>query len=157
MSPDFGQGRGQTPMTEDELVVVRPHLREASSNTSQDGSSSRHGHDGQEGAGVARGAPAGGLMTPAEEAYYARAYSAAEMRTFHCERVRKMPLSGLDPSMLIGFVCRDEAEWIDLRRRIKAVRVFAIPFLSLFLFHHPLPLSSFLLAFRFHLCCTFFL
>ncbi|KAJ7105380.1 hypothetical protein C8R44DRAFT_332379 [Mycena epipterygia] len=28
-----------------------------------------------------------------------------------------MPFSGLDPSMLIGFVCRDEAEWIDLRRR----------------------------------------
>ena len=31
-------------------------------------------------------------------------YSAAELRTFHCERIRKMPLSRLDPSMLIGFL-----------------------------------------------------
>ncbi|KAJ6617348.1 hypothetical protein B0H10DRAFT_2033813, partial [Mycena sp. CBHHK59/15] len=41
-----------------------------------------------------------GGMGRSEEA---RAYSTAELRTFHCERVRKMPLSGLDPSMLIGF------------------------------------------------------
>ncbi|KAJ7093587.1 hypothetical protein C8R44DRAFT_396668 [Mycena epipterygia] len=33
-------------------------------------------------------------------------------------RARKMPLSGLNPSILIAFVVRDEAEWIDLRRRI---------------------------------------
>ncbi|KAJ7812965.1 peptidase family C54-domain-containing protein [Mycena leptocephala] len=67
----------------------------------------------------ARTHPAGGPMTPAEEEYFARAYTAAEMRTFHCEWVRKMPLSGLGPSMLVGFVVRDEAEWVDLRRRIK--------------------------------------
>ncbi|KAJ6587414.1 hypothetical protein DFH09DRAFT_1359164 [Mycena vulgaris] len=42
--------------------------------------------------------PAG--LTPTEAAHYARAYSAGELRTFHCDRVRKMPLSGLDPSML---------------------------------------------------------
>ncbi|KAJ7744422.1 hypothetical protein B0H16DRAFT_1889681 [Mycena metata] len=55
------------------------------------------------------------------------AYSAAEMRTFHCERVRKMPLSGLDPSVLIGFVVRDEAEWVDLRRVKELPRaIFAI-------------------------------
>ncbi|KAJ6542257.1 hypothetical protein B0H10DRAFT_2448185 [Mycena sp. CBHHK59/15] len=59
-----------------------------------------------------------GGMGRSEEAHYARAYTTAELRTFHCERVRKMPLSGLDPSMLIGFVCRDEAEWVDLRRRV---------------------------------------
>jgi len=29
-----------------------------------------------------------------------------------------MPLSGLDPSMLIGFLCKDEADWIDLRERV---------------------------------------
>ncbi|KAJ6491202.1 hypothetical protein C8R45DRAFT_1073746 [Mycena sanguinolenta] len=35
---------------------------------------------------------------------------------------------GLDPSMLLGFVCRDEAEWVDLRRRIKELprSIFAI-------------------------------
>ncbi|KAJ7257359.1 hypothetical protein C8J57DRAFT_1343098, partial [Mycena rebaudengoi] len=50
----------------------------------------------------------------AEEVFYLRASSPAELRTFHCEKLRKMPLSGLDPSMLIGFACRDEAEWVDL-------------------------------------------
>ncbi|KAJ7027134.1 hypothetical protein C8F04DRAFT_1238275 [Mycena alexandri] len=104
MSPDFGlsQGAGQSPMTEDELIL-RPRDDAAR-------------------------LPAGGLLTPAEEAFYARAYSAAELRTFHCERVRKMPMSGLDPSMLIGFVCRDEAEWVDLRRRVKELprTIFAI-------------------------------
>ncbi|KAJ3517680.1 hypothetical protein NLJ89_g354 [Agrocybe chaxingu] len=50
--------------------------------------------------------------------HYCTAYSAAELKTFHCERVRKMPLSGLDPSMLIGFLCRDEADWWDFKRRV---------------------------------------
>ncbi|KAF6752070.1 cysteine protease [Ephemerocybe angulata] len=50
--------------------------------------------------------------------HYCTAYSGAELSTFHCDRVRKMPLSGLDPSMLIGFLCRSEEEWIDLRKRI---------------------------------------
>ena len=50
--------------------------------------------------------------------HYATAYSAAELKTFHCEQVRKMPMSGLDPSMLIGFLCRDEGEWVDFKRRV---------------------------------------
>ncbi|KAG6827735.1 hypothetical protein H0H92_010613 [Tricholoma furcatifolium] len=50
--------------------------------------------------------------------HYATAYPPLELKTFHCERVRKMPLSGLDPSMLIGFLCKDEEEWRDLRRRV---------------------------------------
>ncbi|PVF96248.1 hypothetical protein CPB86DRAFT_517751 [Serendipita vermifera] len=50
--------------------------------------------------------------------YLATAYSMSELRTFHCERVRKMPLSGLDPSMLLGFLCRNEQEWLDLRERV---------------------------------------
>ncbi|KAH9028417.1 peptidase family C54-domain-containing protein [Lactarius hengduanensis] len=45
--------------------------------------------------------------------HYVTAYSATDLRTFHCDRVRKMPLSGLDPSMLIGFLCKTEADWID--------------------------------------------
>lgn len=56
--------------------------------------------------------------------HYVTAYSAAELKTFHCERVRKMPLSGLDPSMLIGFLCKDENDWIDLRHRVADVRIF---------------------------------
>ncbi|KAF9237215.1 cysteine protease required for autophagy [Melanogaster broomeanus] len=50
--------------------------------------------------------------------HYVTQYSASELRTFHCDRVRKMPLSGLDPSMLLGFLCKDENDWIDLRSRI---------------------------------------
>ncbi|KAG6915803.1 hypothetical protein DXG01_009767 [Tephrocybe rancida] len=50
--------------------------------------------------------------------FYVSAYPVVELRTFHCERVRKMPLSGLDPSMLIVFLCKDEADWEDFRRRL---------------------------------------
>ncbi|TBU38471.1 peptidase family C54-domain-containing protein [Dichomitus squalens] len=50
--------------------------------------------------------------------HYVTAYSQTELKTFHCDRVRKMPLSGLDPSMLLGFLCKDEAEWLDLKERI---------------------------------------
>lgn len=59
--------------------------------------------------------------------HYVTQYSAAELRTFHCDRVRKIPLSGLDPSMLLGFLCKDEADWIDLRKRVNEVGVFLIP------------------------------
>jgi cysteine protease ATG4 len=58
-----------------------------------------------------------GLLDPLQE-HYVNAYHASELKTFHCERVRKMPLSGLDPSMLIGFLCKDEADWRDFRRRV---------------------------------------
>ena len=54
--------------------------------------------------------------------HYVNAYSAAELKTFHCERVRKMPLSGLDPSMLIGFFCRDESDWKDFRKKVEEVK-----------------------------------
>ncbi|KAJ6581256.1 hypothetical protein B0H19DRAFT_500096 [Mycena capillaripes] len=57
-------------------------------------------------------------MDDATEQYYASAYTAAELQTFHCEKVRKMPLSGLDPSMLVGFLCRDAEEWADFRKRV---------------------------------------
>ncbi|KAJ7050562.1 hypothetical protein C8F01DRAFT_1178815 [Mycena amicta] len=50
--------------------------------------------------------------------YYATAYSTSELQTYHCEKVRKMPISGLDPSMLVGFLVRDLEEWRDFRRRV---------------------------------------
>ena len=64
----------------------------------------------------------------ATQIHYVTSYSAAELRTFHCERVRRMPLSGLDPSMLIGFLCKTEADWIDLRRRVAEVRALFLVF-----------------------------
>ena len=36
-----------------------------------------------------------------------------------------MPLSGLDPSMLIGFLVKDEADWVDWRRRVGEVHPLA--------------------------------
>jgi len=66
--------------------------------------------------------------------HYCTAYSAAELKTFHCDRVRKMPLSGLDPSMLIGFLCRDEDDWRDFRKRVSEVRLSGI-FVDLFLIY----------------------
>jgi hypothetical protein len=99
MSPDWGR---QMPVTE-ELILMRPGLQS---------------HDSHNKAG--RGHLTGRSMFAAEEeAYFTRVYSAAEMRMFHCKRVHKMLLSGLNPSMLIGFMVRNEAEWVDSRRGIK--------------------------------------
>ena len=58
--------------------------------------------------------------------HYCTAYTAAELKTFHCERVRKMPMSGLDPSMLIGFLCRDEKDWWDFKKRVADVRLLSL-------------------------------
>ena len=44
----------------------------------------------------------------ATQIHYVRLYSAAELQMFHCERVHKMPLSGLDPS---------NAHWISMQDR----------------------------------------
>ena len=59
-------------------------------------------------------------MDPVQQ-HYAQAYAPQELKTFHCERVRKMPLSGLDPSMLLGFLCKDESDWQDFRARVADV------------------------------------
>ncbi|KAF8654308.1 hypothetical protein AX16_003536 [Volvariella volvacea WC 439] len=59
----------------------------------------------------------GVTLDPIQE-HYLRAYTQGELGTFHCDRVRKMPMSGLDPSMLVGFLVRDEADWLDFKRRI---------------------------------------
>ncbi|CDZ96406.1 Cysteine protease required for autophagy-Apg4p/Aut2p [Phaffia rhodozyma] len=53
--------------------------------------------------------------------WYANAYSFGALQTFHCEKVRKMAFSQLDPSMLLGFLCLDEADWLDFKRRVSAM------------------------------------
>ena len=53
--------------------------------------------------------------------YFTYVYTPTELASFHCEKVRKMHISGLDPSMLIGFLCRDERDWRDLRERMTEV------------------------------------
>jgi cysteine protease ATG4 len=95
----------------------------STSSSSSGGAHVRWNSVGANGAGeseLSGGASDVGL--DATQMHYVTSYSAAELRTFHCERVRKMPLSGLDPSMLIGFLCKTEADWIDLRSRVAEVR-----------------------------------
>ncbi|WVF66166.1 hypothetical protein IAT40_000906 [Kwoniella sp. CBS 6097] len=60
--------------------------------------------------------------------WYANAYPEAALRTFHCEKVKKMPLSGLDPSMLLGFLVKDEADWEDFVERTNKLphKIFTI-------------------------------
>ncbi|KAH7921416.1 hypothetical protein BV22DRAFT_1198205 [Leucogyrophana mollusca] len=90
------------------------HQLSTGSSTSTTSSSFR-----RQGTSIGEGEAEGGAGDLDEAAeHYVGAYSAAELRTFHCDRVRKMPLSGLDPSMLLGFLCKDESDWIDFRRRV---------------------------------------
>ncbi|UOH83832.1 cysteine protease ATG4 [Cryptococcus neoformans] len=50
--------------------------------------------------------------------WYTTAYPDSLLRTYHCEKIKKMPLSGLDPSMLLGFVCKDEDDFEDFVDRV---------------------------------------
>lgn len=54
--------------------------------------------------------------------FYETAYSDAQLRSYHCDKVRKMAMSSLDPSMLLGFLIKDEADWEDFSLRVKLVR-----------------------------------
>lgn len=65
---------------------------------------------GSGGGSVMSGEVASNAGLNATQVHHVTSYS---FRTFHCERLRKIPLSELDPSM---FLCKTEADWIDLRR-----------------------------------------
>ena len=56
--------------------------------------------------------------------WYANAYPEPALKTFHCEKVKKMPLSGLDPSMLLGFLISSQEDFDDFCERVKAVSSF---------------------------------
>ncbi|BEJ01420.1 hypothetical protein CcaverHIS631_0601020 [Cutaneotrichosporon cavernicola] len=60
--------------------------------------------------------------------WYASAYSEDKLRTFHCDRVKKLPLSGLDPSMLLGFLVQSEVEFDDFCDRVAKLpqKIFAV-------------------------------
>ncbi|KAG9018739.1 Cysteine protease atg4 [Tulasnella sp. 427] len=90
------------------------------------GQGSQHGHGQQPSVGAPGTSPSGSSFSSiagppagvdAATYHLATAYTPGELRTFHCDKVRKMPLSHMDPSMLLGFLCKDEADWIDLRER----------------------------------------
>jgi len=56
--------------------------------------------------------------------WYANAYPEAGLRSFHCDKVRKLPLSGLDPSMLLGFLITNENDFEDFCERVHAVGLY---------------------------------
>lgn len=51
--------------------------------------------------------------------FFANAYNPNELESFHCEKVRKMSLAALDPSMLVGLLCQSKADWDDLCKRME--------------------------------------
>lgn len=51
--------------------------------------------------------------------WWSHVYSDAELATFHCDKPRRMPIRSLDPSMLLGFLARNEEDLLDLKERIK--------------------------------------
>ena len=72
-------------------------------------------------------APAPGASLPGRAGldllaeWFSTAYSPQALQTFHCDKVRKMGFGQLDPSMLLGFLCKNEADWDDFRRRVSNV------------------------------------
>jgi len=49
-------------------------------------------------------------------------YTDSDIETCHTRRLRGLRISEMDPSMLIGFLIRDEADWEDWKRRISEVK-----------------------------------
>src|SRR5271170_5306978 len=50
------------------------------------------------------------------------AYTDDELSSVHTRRLRVLKISEMDPSMLIGFLIKDEADWEDWKRRIREVK-----------------------------------
>ena len=99
----------------------------STSSSSSGGAHVRWNSVGANGGGSELFGAASDVGLDATQMHYVTSYSAAVLRMFHCERVRKMPLSGLDSSMLIGFLCKTEEDWIDLQCRVAEVRSLVEP------------------------------
>jgi cysteine protease ATG4 len=50
----------------------------------------------------------------------ARAYTPDDVDSCHTRRLRRLHIGEMDPSMLIGFLIRDAADWHDWRQRVTA-------------------------------------
>ncbi|KAI0024103.1 hypothetical protein F4780DRAFT_727537 [Xylariomycetidae sp. FL0641] len=49
-------------------------------------------------------------------------YTPEELDTCHTRKLRRLHIKEMDPSMLIGFLIRDEEDWADWRRGVKHVQ-----------------------------------
>ncbi|KAI0475105.1 cysteine protease ATG4 [Xylariaceae sp. FL0804] len=69
----------------------------------------------------------------------AREYTEEEIDTCHTRKLRRLHVKDIDPSMLIGFLIRDEEDWRDWRRGVKHVQGKAIIHVS---DHNPMAQMS---------------
>jgi cysteine protease ATG4 len=53
-------------------------------------------------------------------------YSIEELMTYHCDTVRKINVSTLDPSLLLGFYCKTLDDFEDLLKHWKKVTLFKV-------------------------------
>ncbi|CAG8722937.1 13830_t:CDS:2 [Cetraspora pellucida] len=58
---------------------------------------------------------------PALELKSMEEYTEEELSTFHCDTLRKIHISQLDPSMLLGFYCRTSDEFEDFCKRVEEI------------------------------------
>ncbi|KAL9941069.1 hypothetical protein V8E36_000557 [Tilletia maclaganii] len=54
-----------------------------------------------------------------QDDWWCQAYTDAQLSTFHCDKVRKMPIKSLDPSMLLGFLVKTPEQLDDFCARVK--------------------------------------
>jgi cysteine protease ATG4 len=59
---------------------------------------------------------------PALETKHLNSYTKEELNTYHCTVPRRIHISHLDPSMLLGFYCRTQQDFDLLNDQIKAVK-----------------------------------
>lgn len=50
-----------------------------------------------------------------------KAYTKEELDTYHTRRLRRIHIKDMDPSMLIGFLIRDQYDWMDWKTRVVSV------------------------------------
>jgi cysteine protease ATG4 len=46
-------------------------------------------------------------------------YTQEELDSYHTRRLRRLHIDDMDPSMLVGFLIKDEDDWSDWKRRIQ--------------------------------------
>lgn len=47
-------------------------------------------------------------------------YTPEELDSYHTRRLRRLHVKDMDPSMLIGFLIQDEADWADWKHRVQS-------------------------------------
>lgn len=47
-------------------------------------------------------------------------YTHEEVDTYHTRRLRRIHIKDMDPSMLIGFLIKDDADWADWKDRVRS-------------------------------------